>query len=220
MLKHLQKDMENLKNKLIAMGGQVEDQVSKATQSVIKRDEELAKGVILADTEIDQMEVDIEEHCLKILVLYQPVATDLRFIVTVLKINVELERIGDIAVNIAERGAFLATQDEIKIPFDIEKMASKVESMLSRSIDALVNLDVRLARKIRAEDEEVDDQLRAMYASVTDVLVENPDQTKCLLHIVSASRHLERIADHAANICEDVIYLVDAEIVRHKSEII
>ena len=219
MFKHLQKDIENLKNKVITMGGEVEDRVVKATLSIIKRDEKLANAVIQADADIDQMEVDIEEHCLKILALYQPVAIDLRFIIAVLKINNELERVGDIAVNIAERGAYLATHKEIEIPYDITKMATKVESMLTRSIDALVHMDVQLAHKIRAEDDEVDAYNREMYSRVKETMLKNPEQISCLLHAVSAGRHLERIADLATNIAEDVIYLVDAEIVRHTPEI-
>ncbi len=219
MFKHLQKDIDNLKNKVITMSGEIEDRVIKATLSIINRDEKLANVVIDADSDIDQMEVDIEEHCLKILALYQPVAIDLRFIIAVLKINNELERIGDIAVNIAERGAFLATCKEIEIPFDIKKMATKVESMLTRSIDALVHMDVTLAHRIRAEDDEVDEYNRAMYANIKEVIKKNPDHINCILHSISAGRHLERIADLATNIAEDVIYLVDAEIVRHTPEV-
>jgi phosphate transport system protein len=219
MSKHLQKDIESLVNKIITMGGEIEDRVYKATLSIINRDEKLANDVIKADQDIDRMEVNIEEHCLKILALYQPVAVDLRYIIAILKINNDLERVGDLAVNIAERGAFLATHKGIAIPFDIEKMATKVESMLTRSIDALVHKDARLAHQIRAEDDEVDAYNRDMYGRVKDMLVEHPDHINCLLHAISAGRHLERIADHATNIAEDVIYLVEAEIVRHTPEV-
>ncbi len=219
MFKHLQKDIENLQNKIITMGGEVEDRVMKASLSVIKRDEAMANAVIEADRDIDQMEVDIEEHCLKILALYQPVAIDLRFIIAVLKINNELERVGDIAVNIAERGAFLSGYKDFKIPYDITRMANKVESMLTRSIDALVHMDVQLAHKIRAEDDEVDNLNREMYSIVKDEIGTNPEDINCYLHAISAGRHLERIGDLATNIAEDVIYLVDAEIVRHTPEV-
>ena len=219
MQKHLQKDMDSLKNKIITMGSAVEDRVYKASLSIINRDMRLAEEVIQADSEIDQMEVEIEEHCLKILALYQPVAIDLRFIIAVLKINNELERVGDIAVNIAERGAYLVKHKDFEIPYDINSMATKVESMLTRSIDSLVHLDVPLAHKIRAEDDEVDEYNRQMYARVKNVIIENPDHINCILHAVSAGRHLERIADLATNIAEDVIYLVDAEIVRHTPEV-
>jgi phosphate transport system protein len=219
MQKHLQKDIDSLKNKIITMGSAIEDRVYKASLSIINRDMRIAEEVINSDEEIDRMEVDIEEHCLKILALYQPVAIDLRFIIAVLKINNELERVSDIAVNIAERGAYLINNKDYEIPYDINSMATKVESMVTRSIDALVNMDVQLAHKIRAEDDEVDEYNRQMYARVKDLLITDPKQINCTLHAVSAGRHLERIADHACNIAEDVIYLVDAEIVRHTPEV-
>lgn len=219
MQKHLQKDIDSLKNKIITMGSAIEDRVYKASLALINHDERLVDEVIQSDDQIDRMEVDIEEHCLKILALYQPVAVDLRFIIAVLKINNELERVGDIAVNIAERAAFLIKYKEFEIPYDVEEMATKVESMLTRSIDALVHMDVKLAHQIRAADDAVDEYNRDMYTRVKDMLIKSPEDINCMLHAVSAGRHLERIADHACNIAEDVIYLVDAEIVRHTPEV-
>jgi phosphate transport system protein len=219
MQKHLQKDIDSLKNKIITMGSEAEDRVYKSSLALINRDERLVAEVIQSDPALDRMEVDIEEHCLKILALYQPVAVDLRFIIAVLKINNELERVGDIAVNIAERAAFLCKHKDFEIPYDVRSMATKVESMLTRSIDALVHMDVQLAHRLRAEDDEVDEYNRQMYERVKEVLVRSPEDLSCMLHAVSAGRHLERIADHACNIAEDVIYLVDAEIVRHSPEI-
>ena len=131
MQKHLQKDIDSLKNKIITMGSEAEDRVYKASLAIINRDERLVNEVIQSDRQIDKMEVDIEEHCLKILALYQPVAIDLRFIIAVLKINNELERVGDIAVNIAERAAFLCKYKEFEIPYDVKGMATRVESMLT-----------------------------------------------------------------------------------------
>lgn len=219
MTKHLQRDIETLKNKIIAMGGEVEDRLYQATLSVINWDEGMAQSVINGDSEIDRMEVEIEEDCLKVLALFQPVAVDLRFLVAVLKINNDLERIGDLAVNIAERAVYLATHDRIELPFDISRMATKVESMVSRSIDAMVNFDVKMAYKIRAEDEEVDEYNRMMYATVKEMIPKNLDNVSSILHAMSIGRHLERIADHATNIAEDIIYLVDATIVRHWPEV-
>jgi phosphate transport system protein len=219
MQKHLQKDIDSIKNKIITMGSEIEDRVYKSSLALINRDERLVNEVIQSDSQIDKMEVDIEEHCLKILALYQPVAIDLRFIIAVLKINNELERVGDIAVNIAERAAALCKNKNFKIPYNVTAMATKVESMLTRSIDALVNMDVSLAHQIRAEDEEVDQYNREMYVRVKDMIIQSPEDIDCMLHAVSAGRHLERIADHACNVAEDVIYLVDAEIVRHTPEV-
>ncbi|MDX1774962.1 MAG: phosphate signaling complex protein PhoU [Desulfobulbales bacterium] len=218
MQKHLQKDIDSLKNKIITLGSEIEERVYKASLALINRDERLIDEVIQSDAIIDRMEVEIEEHCLKILALYQPVAIDLRFIIAVLKINNELERVADIAVNIAERAAFLCKCKDFEIPYDVKGMASKVESMVTRSIDSLVHMDVQLAHKIRADDDEVDAYNREMYAKVKDMLIKDPEHINCMLHAVSAGRHMERIADHACNIAEDVIYLVDAEIVRHTPE--
>jgi phosphate transport system protein len=201
------------------MSGLIEDRVYQATMSVIKRDDALAQAVIKGDDEIDRMEVAIEEECLKILALYQPVAVDLRFIVAVMKINNDLERVGDLAVNIAERSAFLATQEKIEFPFDLEEMAIMAEGMLTRSIDALVNLDVTEAYRIRSEDDQIDAYNREMYARIKDDLLNQPKNINSLLHAISIGRHLERIADHATNIAEEVIYLVQARIVRHKPEV-
>jgi len=219
MSRHLQKDIEALKEQIIEMGEFVEDRVYQATMSIINRDKAQAQAVINGDAEIDSIEVSIEEECMKLLALYQPVAVDLRFIIAVMKINNDLERVGDLAVNIAERSAFLATQDLIEFPFDLRAMAEKAEAMLSRSIDALINLDVKEAHRIRSEDDQVDAYNREMYARIKEDLLNQPGNINALLHAVSIGRHLERIADHATNIAEEVIYLVDARIVRHKPEV-
>lgn len=218
MSKHLQRDIENLKNKILQMGEDVEDRVYRATLSIIQHDEKMALEVKDFDGEIDAMEVEIEEDCLSILALYQPVAIDLRFIITVLKINNELERVGDLAVNIAERSAFMALQEEVPMPFDISGMALKAESMLTRSIDCLLNMDVKQAYRIRSEDDDVDAMNQKMYELLNEAIVKNPEQIKYFMHTLSVGRHLERIADHATNIAEEVIYLIDAEIVRHTPE--
>lgn len=218
MSQHLQKEIENLKQDLLTMGAVVEDMVYLATKSVVRRDAHMAQEIINRDLEVDEMEVSIEEECLKILALHQPVAIDLRFIIAVLKINSDLERVGDLAVNIAERSLFLSGQEDICLAFNITGMAEKVESMLTRSIDSLVNMDVPLAYRIRQEDDQVDAINRQMYDKVKEELANHPESANCLLHLLSVGRHLERVADHATNIAEDVIYLVDAEIVRHSPE--
>ncbi|HOF61062.1 MAG TPA: phosphate signaling complex protein PhoU [Candidatus Latescibacteria bacterium] len=215
---HLQREIENLKKKLLALGAFVEESVQKAVTAISERNAAAAREVIESDPEIDKMEIDIEEDCLKVLALHQPVAIDLRFIVAVLKINNDLERIGDLAVNIAERAAFLATQERVDIPFDFVGMASKAKTMLARSLDALINGDTELAHSVCAADDEVDQINREMYYQIQDGIRNNPEQMVCLLHLLSVSRHLERIADHATNIAEDVIYMIAGEIVRHRVE--
>lgn len=160
----------------------------------------------------------VEEDCLKILALHQPVAIDLRYIISVLKINNDLERTGDLAVNIAERAAFLATQERLEIPFDFSGMAEKAQSMLKRSLDALVKMDADLAREVCASGDEVDAINRDMYIQVQEGIRKHPKRLECLVHILSVSRHLERVADLATNIAEDVIYVIKGEIVRHRTE--
>jgi phosphate transport system protein len=219
MSRHLRNGIENLKTRIIDMAGIIEDRVFQATLSVIGRDASKAEAVKNGDREIDQMEVDFEEECLKLLALHQPVSIDLRFIIAMLKINNDLERIGDLAVNIAERGAFLATQEKIDIPFELEKMVYLAEEMLTGSIDALVSMDVPRARQIRSMDDRMDAMNRDMYVKVKEMILQQPQHFNALLHAMSVGRHLERIADLATNIAEDVIYMISAEIVRHTPEI-
>lgn len=218
MSRHLLAEIEKLKRSLINMAGLVEETLMAAVRSLESRDRALALWVIDSDSRIDQMEVDIEEECLKVLALHQPVAIDLRFIVACLKINNDLERTADLAVNIAERSAYLATQDAIEIPFPLPTMASKTIAMLKRALDALVNMDPRMARAVRMLDDEVDAINRQAYASVQERIRVNLDEMDRLIHLLSVARHLERVADLATNIAEDVIYLVEGVIVRHRPE--
>jgi phosphate transport system protein len=218
MAKHLQREIENLKKQLLALGARIETSVRDATLSIEKRDADMAQKIIANDISIDETEVEIEEDCLKILALHQPVAIDLRFIVAVLKINNDLERIGDLAVNIAERAVFLAGQPRVKVSFDLVEMAHNAQSMLKQSLDALVNHDVKLAHNVCASDDIVDGMNRQMYLKVQEAILKNPEQISSLIHLLSASRHLERIADHTTNIAEDVIYMIDGQIFRHRTE--
>ena len=218
MPKHLQREIENLKKKILALGARVETTVHEAIRSIEQRDAALAQEIIDDDIQIDDFEVEVEEDCLKILALHQPVAIDLRFIVAVLKINNDLERIGDLAVNIAERSVFLASVPQVSAAFDFARMSSKTESMLNRSLDALVNMSSELAHEVCIDDDEVDGINRQMYLNIQEAIQKEPDKIASLIHLLSVSRHLERIADHATNIAEDVIYMVDGEIVRHREE--
>jgi phosphate transport system protein len=216
--KHLQREVELLKKMVLSLGAKVEERVREATIAIDERDARLAKKVVDTDPEIDSMEVDIEEECLKILALHQPVAIDLRFIVAVLKINNDLERIADLAVNIAERAAFLATQPKLDISFRFRPMAQSVKEMLRKSLDALVNLSEESAIQVIEADNEVDRMNSDMYMLVQEGIRKNPGEMESLIHMLSASRHLERIGDHATNIAEDVIYMISGEVVRHKTE--
>jgi phosphate transport system protein len=215
---HLKKEIDNLKKELLTLYGMVEDNLWQAVKSIKNRDLNLAQRVIDSDIQTDQMEVCVEEDCLKILALHQPVAIDLRFIITALKINNDLERIGDLAVNIAERSQFLSLQEEIEMPFDFETMAEKTQAMLKKSLDALINIDCDLAGEVCQADDQVDAINRQMYDQVKEQVKKSPENIDTLIHLLSVSRHLERIADHATNIAEDVIYMVRGEIIRHQTE--
>jgi phosphate transport system protein len=212
---HLHREVEQLKHRVLELGALVEESLQKAVAAVARRDVELARAVTEGDNVIDRMEVDIEEDCLQVLALYQPVATDLRFIVSVLKLNNDLERIGDLAVNIAKRGSRLAELPPTPMPFDFEGMSRKVQRMLAAALDALVNMDPDAAREVCAADTEVDNLHRDVYRRVQDGIMADPSRTPAYIPVLTIARHLERIADHATNIAEDVIYTVEGEISRH-----
>jgi phosphate transport system protein len=213
----MQREMEKLKKNILALSAVVEESVQQSVQALDKLDVGLAEKVIGNDDRIDDMEVDFEEECLKILALHQPVANDLRFIISVLKINNDLERIGDLATNIAERTLSLAAEERIPVPFDFTGMANKVEEMLKKSIDALVNYDLRLAAQVCRMDDEVDSKHKSTYQQVKEEIRKHPERLESLVHYLSVSRHLERIADLATNLAEDVIYMIEGDIVRHTS---
>jgi phosphate transport system protein len=215
MAKQLPRQIDGLKQKILFVGTLVEEAIAKAISALINRDRNLANSVIEADSEIDRMEVDVEEECLKILALYQPVAADLRFVVAVLKINNDLERMGDLAKNIAKRVVFLAGCEPFDLPIDYRPMAGRVKSMVKESLDALVNADTSLAQKVRESDDDVDLQRRTFERQIEQRIAKDPDNTEGLVRLSSVARHLERIADMATNIAEDVIYMVEGEIVRH-----
>ena len=218
MVNRLHKEVEELKLQILGIVAEVEENLRLAVDALEKKDSSGASRVIDNDLMIDQMEVDFEEECLKVLALHQPVAADLRFIIAMLKINSDLERISDMAVNIAERARFLISARSVDVPFDFRGMADKVQDMIRRSINALVTMDVNVAYSVCASDDEVDALNRDMYGIVKDAIRKRPDDVEELIHFLEVSRHLERIADHATNIAEDVIYMIDGVIVRHHVE--
>ncbi len=219
MASHLRNELEKLKTNLLSLSSEVERALNKSMLSVRNGDSNLAKEVIEADHVIDQREVEVEEQCLAILALHQPVAKDLRFVIAVLKINNDLERIGDLAVNIAERTIYLKKQPEIPIPFDFASMSQKACAMLKRALDAFINMDLKTAHEVWESDDEIDNMNREVYDKVYSGVRKDPNQVEALIHYLSISRHLERIGDYATNICEDVIYMAEGRIVRHQPEI-
>lgn len=218
MTKHFRRELENIKKRILTLSSLVEERVQLAARAVEHIDAELAQRIIRTDYEIDEMEVEIEEECLKVLALHQPVAVDLRFIIAVIKINNELERIGDQAVNIAERVDVIAKRPKPPFMFDYSEMASKAQRMLKMSLDALVNLDVDLAYKVITLDDEVDLIKNDAYDQIKQAIKELPERVGYYINLLLISRHLERLGDHATNIAEEVIYLVEGEIYRHVEE--
>lgn len=215
MTSHIARETEKLKRRLLTLSADVEETYLLAVRALEERDEALAQQVATSDDRIDRQEVDLEEECLKILALHQPVANDLRFIVSVLKINNDLERIADMAVNIAERALDLMKAQPIEIPFEFAAMSQKVYSMVKKSLDSLVNLDLHEAHEVISLDDEVDALHHNSYGMVIERIRQQPDRIEALISYLVVSRYLERIADLATNIAEDVHYLIEGDIVRH-----
>ena len=213
--KHFSRALGKIKKQILSLGAMVEERVRMALNAVEANDAELADRIIKTDYEIDEMEVEIEEECLKVLALHQPVAVDLRFLIAVIKINNDLERIGDQTVNIAERVGVIAKRDLSDFFFDYSAMGEKAQNMLKMSLDGLVNMDYDLAFNVLIMDDEVDKIQKEAYDRIKQAMSEHPDKIGYLINLLLISRHIERLADHATNIAEEVIYLIEGEIVRH-----
>jgi phosphate transport system protein len=218
MTRHIERQIENLKERILRLGTLVEEAISKSITALINREAALAQRVMANDVDIDAMEVEVEEECLKILALYQPVAADLRFVVAVLKINNDLERMGDLARNIAKRVTQLEGGDPYDLPPEIRMMATQAQEMVRQCLDAVVKRDPALARQVREEDDIVDEARQRIQRRVLQGIKDRPENVENLLRINSVSKHIERIADMATNIAEDVVYMVEGDIVRHRAE--
>ena len=216
MTVHFRRDLDEIKKHLLEVGALVEEATKKAITALLERRQELSTEVKEGDKIIDRKEVQVEELCLKLLALHQPVAADLRFIVVVMKVNNDLERMGDLASNIADRAANLASLPQLTVPLDLRAMAQRVESMVRSSLDSLVRCDTALARQVMQADDEVDNVNREMWDKLQTIMMNDASTVQRALHFLSASRHLERIADLATNIAEDVIYMVEGEVIRHR----
>jgi phosphate transport system protein len=213
---HLQRQIDRLRQDLLAVCAAVVDQVHLAVQALLNHDQDLARRVERQDLEIDRREVENEEEYLKTLALFQPVAGDLRFIVCALKVNNDLERVGDIAVNIARKALKLASLPPTAIPFDLAAMSEKAEALLQDSLDAMLTQNVKLAASVCARDVEVNRMKHANRVQAEEAIRRTPGCAAALLQLLAVSRNLERMADHAVNIAEDLIYLVEGKIVRHQ----
>jgi phosphate transport system protein len=216
MSKHLERDLDNLQRDILAMAASVEEAIHKAIRALTERDAALAQEVIAGDAQIDEDENRVEEECLKMLALHQPVAIDLRRIAAAMKINTDLERMGDLAEDIGERALLLSRPPLIPIPDKLQRMTDLTTAMVRESLDAFVNLDVRQAERVCRLDDEIDRYNREIIEEVIPAMQRAPEMVPPGISLFSAVRHLERIADHATNIAEDVIYLVEGEIIRHR----
>lgn len=217
---HFHREIDQLKQMILQMGTLVEDRLRRACAILENKNEDQAQAIITADWEIDDMEIRVEEECLKILALHQPVARDLRLIVSIIKINSELERIADIAVNIAKRVLTIMKNrtPDFVFELDYQVMAAKALEMVKTSLDALVTEDAALARKVFLMDDEVNRMRDAAYKAVIGEISRRADNAACLINVYLIARHLERIGDRANNIAEEVIYLVEGEIVRSSED--
>ena len=215
MQRHFHEELEALKQTLLAMGGLVEDQIRRVMRALLERDDVLAQEVIDRDQQVNAYDVEVDETCVSLLALHQPTAGDLRFITTAMKIVTDLERIGDQAVNIAQRVLELNREPQLKPYIDLPRMAEKAQQMVKESLDAFVARDTELARKVCAADADVDALKEQLFRELLTFMMEDPKTIPRAIRLILISRFMERVADHATNIAEMVIYLVDAKMVRH-----
>ena len=212
---HFETELQALRNQLLTMGGLVEERVHRAVQALIHRKEDDASRVIAQDDEINDLQMDIDDRCLKLLATQTPLAVDLRLITSAMKINADLERIGDQAVNIAESVLVLIPQPPLKPLIDIPRMATIAEKMIRDALDAFVKRDAGLARDVLRRDDEVDELKDQVFRELLTYMMADPGTIQRALSLILISRNLERIADHATNIAEDVIFILEARDVRH-----
>jgi len=215
---HFQKELQELKGDLLKMAALVEEAISTAVQSLVKRDSDLAKKTFEGEDQINRMEIDIEDKCLKLLALRQPMAADLRFITSTMKIITDLERMGDQAVNIAERAISLNEEAQLKPYIDIPRIAEITQSMVKDVLDAFVNRDPKLARSVCERDDMVDGLNDQVFRELLTFMISDPKTITRAVHLMIVCRCLERIADHATNIAEDVIFMIDALVIKHHAD--
>ena len=215
MGKILDKELSDLKERLLTMGSVVEAQVARSIKSLVDRDSDLARKVIDADHEVNRMEVEIDEECIRLLALRQPEAGDLRFITTAMKIVTDIERIGDLAVDVSERAIELNEEPLLKPYIDVPRMAKAARNMLKEALDAFVNRNSELAWSVLDEDDFVDELNKQIFRELLTFMIEDPHSISRAIRITYVSKYLERIADHATNIAEMVVYLVEGRLIRH-----
>ncbi len=215
---HFEAELQTLRNQLLTMGGLVEERVHRAVHALIHRREEEAHRIIASDKEINDLQMEIDDRCLRLLATQTPLAVDLRLITSAMKINADLERVGDQAVNIAESALVLLPQPPLKPLIDIPRMAAIAEKMIRDALDAFVKKDAELARDVLRRDDEVDELKDQVFRELLTYMMADPGTIQRALSLILISRNLERIADHATNIAEDVIFITEAKDVRHHAE--
>jgi phosphate transport system protein len=215
MTRHFHEELDALKQTLLAMGGLVEDQIRRVMRALTERDDGMAQNVIDRDQQVNTYDVEVDEKCVELLALYQPTAGDLRFITTAMKIVTDLERIGDQAVNIAQRTLELNQEPQLKPYIDLPRMADKAQRMVKESLDAFVTRDTELARAVCGKDSEVDALKEQVFRELLTYMMTDPKTIPRAIRLILVSRFLERVADHATNIAEMVIYMVESKMVRH-----
>ena len=217
-VRHFQEELDDLKGRLLEMGGLAEDRVRLAVRALTDRDHALVDRVLTNDAAINQLHIEVDDRCFKLLALHQPMAVDLRAIVSAVKINTDLERVGDLAVNIAEAVARYLQHPPVKELIDIPRMASIAQDMLRDALDAYVRRDMALAQSVLHRDDELDMLKTLVFRELMGHMLRDPGTIEPSLDLILVSRHLERIGDHATNIAEDVIFMVSAKDVRHQPE--
>ena len=218
MERHFEREIDSLKEQLLLMGGRAEQLVRKSIASLVRRDTDLARQAFDDDTQIDRLEIDIEERCIRLFALQQPLATDLRFIMAALKISNDLERVGDHGVNIAQSTLRLVEQPQLKPLVDIPRMADLATAMLNDALDAFVRRDSESARRLCRKDDEVDQLNKQVFRELISYMIESPATISRAMELILVARNLERVADLATNIAEEVVFIHEARIIKHHAE--
>ncbi len=215
MHRHLDEELAQLKKQILSMGSLVEEQIQGSIRALVDRNTDLARRIIENDHLVNTMDVDVDEHCIQVLALQKPTARDLRFVTTAMKISTELERMSDLAENIAERAIELSDEPQLKPYIDIPRMANWTMRMVKDSLDAFIRQDSTLARKVCADDDFVDNLTGQLFRELLSFMIENPQTISRAIRLTFVGKYIERIADHATNVAELVVYMVEGKIIRH-----
>ncbi len=215
MQRHFDDELKSVKDRILRMGALVEEQIANAIKSLVERSSDIARDVIANDHQVNALDVEIDEECLRLIALHQPMARDLRFLTTAMKISTELERMSDLAENVSERAIELNQEPQLKPYIDIPRMAQHAQTMVKETLDAFVNMDSKLARKVCGDDDYMDEVNDQIFRELLSFMLEDPKTTSRAVRITFISKYLERIADHATNVGELVVYMVEGKIIRH-----